>query len=74
MNREMIIILEHDGEFVDYGYIVGLEMIQSRFTNAWFPSLKLRTLQGERLQGYQYMIRPYAPHLHLSYASASSTD
>lgn len=71
MNTDlMVLILTHDDEFIDYGHIVGVEMVKSTVTNGWFPSLKLLTSRGEMLEGRWYMIRPYTPQLQLEYHDA----
>jgi hypothetical protein len=74
MNPNYIMILTHDGEFVDYGYINGLEMVQSKWSNAWFPSLKLLTVGGVHLEGWRYMVRPHTPNLQLEYVVHCQLD
>jgi hypothetical protein len=74
MNPNYIMILTHDEEFVDYGYISGLEMVQSQWSNGWFPSLQLLTMGGEQLEGYKYMIRPVTPNLQLEYIEQCQLD
>jgi len=64
-NTQLTLILTHDGEFVDYGFIVGLELVGGEI--GWFPSIILLTVKGELLQGYRYMIRPDCPHLQLEF-------
>lgn len=74
MHRNYIMILSHNGEFVDYGYINGLEMVESKYSNHWFPSLKLLTVSGQRLEGWRYMVRPHAPQLQLEYEELCQLD
>jgi hypothetical protein len=78
-NSQLTIILTHDGEFVSYGFIAGLEMVEGDL--GWYPSLILITTHGERLDGWKYMVRPYTPHLQiehkpfrLEYHDASTYD
>jgi hypothetical protein len=74
MHRNYIMILTHDGEFVDYGYINGLEMVQSRYSNHWFPSLKLLTVGGNNLEGWRHMVRPHTPQLQLEHEQLCQLD
>jgi hypothetical protein len=72
MNTNYIMILTHDGEFVDYGHITGLEMVQGYRGEGWFPSLILVTIHGVRLEGWKHMVQPYTPNHQLEYHDALS--
>jgi len=55
--KRMIKIWDVDGEFIDVGFIDGVELVEGVY--GWFSSLILLTCNGQEFRGYQCIISPF---------------